>query len=112
MDYRPALRERSGVGEYAYQLARALLAAFPAAPSDQRLDLTLFSSSWKDRFDHHADIAGAKIVDRRVSVNLLNLAWHRLEWPPVADFMSLRPLLREWFCWRCLPWDIWSEHLI
>ena len=90
MDYRPALRERSGVGEYAYQLARALLAAFPAAPSDQRLDLTLFSSSWKDRFDHHADIAGAKIVDRRVSVNLLNLAWHRLEWPTAETLTGAR----------------------
>jgi glycosyltransferase involved in cell wall biosynthesis len=81
MDYRPALRERSGVGEYAYQLARALLAAFPAEPSDPRLELTLFSSSWKDRLSQQEEIGGATIVDRRLSVNLLNLAWHRLEWP-------------------------------
>jgi glycosyltransferase involved in cell wall biosynthesis len=80
MDYRPALRERSGVGEYAYQLARALLAAFPPT-ADQSLELTLFSSSWKDRFDHETDIDGARRVDRRVPVSLLNLAWHRLEWP-------------------------------
>ena len=81
MDYRPALRERSGVGEYAYQLARALLAAFRADPSERRLELTLFSSSWKDRLDRHEEIGGATIVDRRVPVDVLNLAWHRLEWP-------------------------------
>ncbi len=28
------------------------------------------------------DLAGATIVDRRVPVRALNLAWHRLEWPP------------------------------
>ena len=90
MDYRPALRERSGVGEYAYQLARALLAAFPSESSDRRLELTLFSSSWKDRFDRSADIAGARIVDRRVPVNLLNLAWHWLEWPSAETLAGAR----------------------
>ena len=83
LDYRPALREPSGVGEYAYQLARALLAAFPPEGPNQPLDLTLFSSSWKDRIDRDADLERARIVDRRVPVRLLNLAWHRLEWPPV-----------------------------
>jgi hypothetical protein len=42
IDYRPALRERSGVGEYTHQLTKALLAT-----GDD--DLTIFSSSWKDR---------------------------------------------------------------
>src|SRR5437868_12660075 len=45
LDYRAALRQRSGVGEYAFQLARALVAAFPPGPRAP-LDLTLFSSSW------------------------------------------------------------------
>jgi glycosyltransferase involved in cell wall biosynthesis len=81
LDYRPALRERSGVGEYAYQLARALLAAFPPGAS-RPLDLTLFSSSWKDRLICDPGLDGARIVDRRVPVSLLNVAWHRLEWPP------------------------------
>jgi glycosyltransferase involved in cell wall biosynthesis len=81
LDYRPALRERTGVGEYAYQLARALLAAFPPGTSARRLDLTLFSSSWKDRIDPDRDLDGARVVDRRVPVGALNLAWHRLEWP-------------------------------
>src|SRR5262249_53880187 len=89
MDYRPALRERSGVGEYAYQLARALLAAFPPT-ADPSLDLALFSSSWKDRFDHEPDIGGARRVDRRVPVSLLNLAWHRLEWPTAETLTGAR----------------------
>lgn len=63
MDYRPALRERSGVGEYAYQLARALLAAFPPDASGLPLDLTLFSSSWKDRLKGDPGLDGAHVVD-------------------------------------------------
>lgn len=77
MDYRPALRERSGVGEYVHELARHVAAAFAAGDS-----LTLFSASWRDRLDPAA-VPGARIVDRRVPVTLLNYAWHRLEWPPV-----------------------------
>jgi glycosyltransferase involved in cell wall biosynthesis len=83
IDYRPALRERSGSGEYTHQLAAALLRAGRAATAPHALDLTLFSSSWKDRFTRPADLDGAAIVDRRVPVSLLNLAWHRLGWPPV-----------------------------
>jgi glycosyltransferase involved in cell wall biosynthesis len=90
MDYRPALRERSGVGEYAYQLARALLAAFPPDAAGRPLELTLFSSSWKDRFERETDIAGARSVDRRVPVSLLNLAWHRLEWPTAETLTGAR----------------------
>jgi glycosyltransferase involved in cell wall biosynthesis len=74
IDYRPALRERTGVGEYFHELARAL-----AQGTDE---IVLFSSSWKDRIDLH-DIPKARAVDRRFPVRLLNLAWHRLEWPPV-----------------------------
>ena len=44
--------------------------------------MTLFSSSWKDRLAASPDLAGAATVDRRVPVRLLNLAWHRLGWPP------------------------------
>jgi glycosyltransferase involved in cell wall biosynthesis len=74
IDYRPALRERTGVGEYFHELARAL-----AQGPDE---IVLFSSSWKDRIDVR-DIPNARAVDRRVPVRLLNLAWHRLGWPPV-----------------------------
>jgi len=82
IDYRPALRERSGVGETTHQLVTALLALSAAGSLDRPLDLTLFSSSWKDRVVATPDLAGATVLDRRVPVRLLNLAWHRLGWPP------------------------------
>lgn len=82
IDYRPALRDRSGVGESTHQLVKALLARFPPAGSSSPLDLTIFSSSWKDRLTKTPELAGAVAVDRRVPVSLLNLAWHRLGWPP------------------------------
>lgn len=83
IDYRPALRDRSGVGEYVFQLTRALLAEFSGGAAGRSLHLTIFSSSWKDRLARPAGLEGATLVDRRVPVRLLNLAWHRLEWPPV-----------------------------
>jgi glycosyltransferase involved in cell wall biosynthesis len=83
IDYRPALRQRSGVGEYTHELARALLAEFPPGDPSRALELTLFSSSWKDRFASSSDLAGAARIDRRVPVSVLNLAWHRLDWPPI-----------------------------
>jgi glycosyltransferase involved in cell wall biosynthesis len=100
LDYRAALSQRSGVGEYAFQLARALVAAFPPGPR-AALDLTLFSSSWKDRLVAPPEVAGASTIDRRVPVRVLNFAWHRLEWPPAEQLAratcdvthSLHPLL-------------------
>ena len=80
IDYRPALKQRSGVGEYTHELAKALLAAFPRIGAAPTLDLTIFSSSWKDRLDA-ADLGGATAIDRRVPVSVLNLLWHRLGWP-------------------------------
>ena len=77
LDYRPALRARSGVGEYVHELARHVAARLGAADG-----LTLFSASWRDRLDRRA-IQGVAMVDARVPVRLLNLAWHRLEWPPI-----------------------------
>lgn len=87
IDYRPALRERSGVGEYTHQLVRAL--AQSHEPAAAPLDLTVFSSSWKDRLDASRLPPGVTAVDRRVPVRLLNFAWHRLEWPP-ADLLTHR----------------------
>jgi len=81
IDYRPALRERSGVGEYTHELVKALLAEYPPG-RDGGLELSLFSSSWKDRLLPAAGLTGATIVDRRIPVRLLNLAWHRVGWPP------------------------------
>lgn len=80
LDYRPALRQRTGAGEYAHNLAGALQASL--GPADK---LTLFSSSWKDRLSP-GTLRGAAQVDARVPVSVLNFAWHRLDWPPVELF--------------------------
>jgi glycosyltransferase involved in cell wall biosynthesis len=81
LDYRPALRQRTGVGQYVHELAQALVPALNEEDS-----LVLFSSSWKDRVSADA-VPGATVVDARIPVSALNLAWHRLEWPPV-DWLS------------------------
>ncbi len=80
VDYRPALRARSGVGHYVFQAVRALTDRAVAG-----LDITLLTSSWKDRPlpGDLAQLPGVHVVDRRVPVRALNLLWHRLEWPAV-----------------------------
>jgi glycosyltransferase involved in cell wall biosynthesis len=86
LDYRPALKARSGVGEWVHELARAILgSAGPRTGANPSVDLTLFTSSWKDRPSaaSRAELSGARFIDRRVPVALLNLAWNRLGWPPV-----------------------------
>ncbi len=94
LDYRPALRERTGVGEYAHEISAAL--ARRLSETDR---LVLFSSSWKDRLDRNI-LPGTDVVDTRIPVRVLNLAWHRLEWPPIERIAgavdvahSLHPLL-------------------
>jgi glycosyltransferase involved in cell wall biosynthesis len=78
IDYRPALRARTGVGEYIHQTIKAL-----ARRGED--DITLFSSSWKDRPapDLASELPCVRIIDRRVPVRALNIAWHRLGWPPI-----------------------------
>lgn len=80
LDYRPALRERTGVGEYVHGMASALRAQLD--PDDS---LVLFSSSLRDRLTPAA-VPGASTVDARVPVRVLNYAWHRLGWPPIEIF--------------------------
>jgi glycosyltransferase involved in cell wall biosynthesis len=77
IDYRPALRERTGVGEYVHELTAAAVRSAPPADT-----ITLFSSSWKDRLAPDT-IPGARTVDAMIPVRALNFAWHRLGWPPV-----------------------------
>jgi len=100
IDYRAALRERSGVGEYTHQLVRALLSG--DRRSGAPLDVTVFSSSARDRLAaNDPELTGAHQVDRQIPVRLLNLAWHRLGWPSAESLAgasfdvahSLHPLL-------------------
>ena len=78
IDYRPALRQRTGVGEWVHSLVLALADSSDGTPA---VDLTVFSSSWKDRLGPVPKPVHG--FDGRVPVGLLNLAWHRLGWPPV-----------------------------
>jgi glycosyltransferase involved in cell wall biosynthesis len=79
VDYRPALRGRTGIGEYVHELARAL------TQLDGGPEVTAFSASWRDRIEPAvaADLPGVRIADRRLPVRGLTWAWHRLGWPPV-----------------------------
>lgn len=94
VDYRPALRQRTGVGEYIHQLIRAYASAYPG-------EVTIFTSSWKDRPSLQVSSElGVPIIDRRIPVRVLNLLWHRAEWPtieavagPVDVAHSAHPLL-------------------
>jgi glycosyltransferase involved in cell wall biosynthesis len=88
VDYRPALRERTGVGEYVHELVRALLAL------GERLEVAIWTNSWRDRpmASVRRELAGATIIDRRLPVGPLTWAWNRVQWPPV-----------EWLAGR---WDL------
>jgi glycosyltransferase involved in cell wall biosynthesis len=86
IDYRPALRERTGVGEYTHELVKALASKIDPGT----LDLTLFSSSWRDRLAlEEPALGGVRTIDRRVPVRVLNYAWHRLGWP-TAEVLTRR----------------------
>jgi len=86
LDYRPALREPTGVGAWVHELVRALLAlSAEGEPAGEKLQISLFSSSLRDRLAGSAvgELAGATPRDCRVPVRALNMAWYRLGWPPV-----------------------------
>ena len=86
IDYRPALKARTGVGEYIHQTIKAL----GRGGSEDRI--TLFSSSWKDRpsAETMSELPRARVVDRRIPVRFLNLAWHRLGWPSIETLTADR----------------------
>ena len=90
IDYRPALRERTGVGEFVHHLVTALVRT--AQDKDEQIDpikITVFSSSWKDRLNEHAVLPPQiSTIDRRIPVTLLNFAWHRAGWPPVETIVG------------------------
>jgi glycosyltransferase involved in cell wall biosynthesis len=79
VDYRPALRARTGVGEYTHEIVRA----YTAMHDDE---VAVFTSSWRDRpAPDTAAALNAHIIDRRIPVRVLNYLWHRARWPPVES---------------------------
>lgn len=82
VDYRPALRERTGVGEFVHELAKALSGQ---AKRDWSDEVAIFTSSWKDRPDPalRSEMPSVRVVDARIPVRALLWTWNRLEWPPV-----------------------------
>ena len=87
IDYRPALRNRTGVGEFVHHLVTALVNPHAeGGPGDDPIQLTAFSSSWRHRLIDAPPPklpASVNTIDRRIPVRLLNLAWHRAGWPTV-----------------------------
>ena len=78
IDYRPALRARTGVGEHIHHVTRELA-------RNGADEITVFSSSWKDRLpaDLPSELPHVRVADHRIPVAVLNFAWHRMRWPPV-----------------------------
>jgi glycosyltransferase involved in cell wall biosynthesis len=78
LDYRPAIKDRTGVGEFVHELARALV----RTGSDE---VAVLATSLRDRPSSHAvkELSGVRIIDRRVPVRGLTWSWNRLGWPPV-----------------------------
>ncbi|HXE80672.1 MAG TPA: glycosyltransferase family 1 protein [Vicinamibacterales bacterium] len=87
VDYRPALRQRTGVGEYVHEMLAAL------SRRNNGHELHLFTSSFKDRLDPDvgADLRGVQAHDLRIPGRVLNWTWHRLEWPAVERLVPARP---------------------
>lgn len=89
IDYRPALRGRSGAGEYTHALAAALLDRRGGHGAGDEVAVTLFSSSWKHRLELAPEVRRAGARDLRIPVALLSFSWHRLGWPPVEQLTRL-----------------------
>jgi glycosyltransferase involved in cell wall biosynthesis len=77
LDVRPSLSRPTGVGTYVLGLVDHL----PAQAPDDRF--TFFSASARERYPSRDWPANVQLVDRRLPVSLLNLAWSRLGWPPL-----------------------------
>jgi glycosyltransferase involved in cell wall biosynthesis len=82
LDYRPALRERTGVGEFVHELTRALASdKLRQGRGDQ---LAVLSTSWKDRpAELTSELPNVEVIHRRVPVGAITWSWNRLGWPPV-----------------------------
>ncbi len=84
LDVRPSLSRPTGVGAYALALAQRL----PAAAPEHRF--FLFSASVRDRYPEGRWPGNVRLVDRRLPVRGLNLAWNRVGWPPLDRLVGAR----------------------
>jgi glycosyltransferase involved in cell wall biosynthesis len=84
LDVRPSLSRPTGVGTY----VRGLLQTLPRQAPGERF--TYFSASVRDRYPETQWPANVHLVDRRISVQGLNLAWNRLGWPPLDRLVGAR----------------------
>jgi glycosyltransferase involved in cell wall biosynthesis len=84
LDLRPSLRRPTGIGAYVRALARRLPELAPAER------FIFFSASLRDRYPATRWPANATLVDRRLPVRVLNLAWNRLGWPPLDRLVGAR----------------------
>jgi glycosyltransferase involved in cell wall biosynthesis len=94
VDYRPALRERTGVGEFVHELAKALGELTKRDRNDQ---VAIFTSSWKDRPASAlaSEVPSVRIVDVKIPVRTLLWTWNRLEWPPVEWFAGAHDVVHS-----------------
>jgi glycosyltransferase involved in cell wall biosynthesis len=88
LDYRPALRARTGVGEYVHELLLALDRVAPASD-----ELHLFTSSLRDRLDPtvRRQVTRVRVHDLRLPVQVLHWSWHQHGWPPVERLVRFSP---------------------
>jgi glycosyltransferase involved in cell wall biosynthesis len=77
LDVRPSLSQPTGVGTYVLSLLDRLPRL---APEDR---FTYFSASLKERYPRRDWPGNVRLVDRRLPVQGLNLAWNRVGWPPL-----------------------------
>jgi glycosyltransferase involved in cell wall biosynthesis len=77
LDVRPSLSRPTGVGTYVL----GLLDRLPRLAPDDRF--TYFSASLKERYPRGDWPGNVRLVDRRLPVHGLNLAWNRVGWPPL-----------------------------
>ena len=82
LDLRPSLSRPTGAGAYVLGLARHL----PETASADRF--YFFSASLKDRYPLNNWPSNVTLVDRRIPVSGLNLAWNRLGWPPLDQLVG------------------------
>jgi glycosyltransferase involved in cell wall biosynthesis len=82
-DLRPSLSRPTGVGAYVLSLARRLPGL---APQDR---FVYFSASLKERYPATSWPPNVTMVDRRLPVQALNLAWNRLGFPALDRLVGV-----------------------